>query len=180
MVNDASGKWIGKVEALPDNRYRLTVRRAFQNPLTGGLKPGQVFVMPFRYDDTKPLFLHEGAYCTFRKIRVTKAPNLVFAPHWVTGFNLIECEIVPEEGAYLSSNGDASHFGINTVNGIGPYLARCRVRRRRRRFGECLRHGVSAVRQRCGGGHRTLGADGYADDAGRSGPPARSGGSRSA
>lgn len=126
VVNDASGKWIGKVEALPDNRYRLTVRRAFQNPLTGGLKPGQVFVMPFRYDDTKPLFLHEGAYCTFRKIRVTKAPNLVFAPHWVTGFNLIECEIVPEEGAYLSSNGDASHFGINTVNGIGPYLARCR------------------------------------------------------
>ncbi len=82
--------------------------------------------MPFRYDDTKPVFLHEGAYCTFRKIRISSAPNLVFAPHWVTGFNLIECEIVPAKGAYLSTNGDASHFGLNSVNGIGPYLSHCR------------------------------------------------------
>lgn len=126
VINDASGKWVGKVEPLGENRFRLTLNRAFQTPLTAGLRSGLIFVMPFRYDDTKPIFLHEGAYCTFRKIRISSAPNLVFAPHWVTGFNLIECEIAPEKGAYLSANGDASHFGINSVNGIGPYLSHCR------------------------------------------------------
>jgi len=126
VINDASGKWVGKVEPLGDNRFRLTLNRAFQTPLTAGLRPGLIFVIPFRYDDTKPIFLHEGAYCTFRKIRISSAPNLVFAPHWITGFNLIECEIVPEKGAYLSANGDASHFGLNSVNGIGPYLSHCR------------------------------------------------------
>lgn len=126
VINTASGKWIGSVEAQGNNRFRLTLSRAFQNPMTAGLRPGLLFVMPFRYADAKPIFLNESAYCTFRKIRIVNAPNLAFAPIWVTGVNLIECDIMPEKGAYLSANGDASHFGLNTANGIGPYLSHCR------------------------------------------------------
>lgn len=124
ILPEASGKFLGKVTALPDGSCRIVIRRSFRPTPVWKLEKGQKFIIPFRDNERQGIWLLNSAFCTMERVTVLNAPASGFCSSRGMAHNFIDCRIKPQPGAVFSTNADGIHCWNDR---IGHYISGCEI-----------------------------------------------------
>lgn len=107
----------GKYEKLDGGRWKLYLERLYRPGLRKGLK----LLLPCRNNKVYSLFTCRSRFCLFDRISIPNAQAAAFLSLRCFANEYRDCRIVPDPGAWLSTNADGLHcaddyFGVHVRN----------------------------------------------------------------
>ena len=109
-------------ERLPDGVWRLKFDPKLIYCSHRRMRPGNIMVLPFRYNSMGACYSVGGKLVTFDDVTIRSSHAAAFAGMGIELLSLVRCKVLPMPGMYISSDADGCIAPRST------YLAHCEFR----------------------------------------------------